>query len=205
MSRSATSNSQDSSLPTTEQVRAAANMLGYVLGENVYAVVGGAACTLLGSMRVTEDVDFVVPKGSTSNARKLLKEQTDSFEVEKKTFHTIYKSNPPVEIEILAPPALFKERFDASTPITEVDGVKILKPALLLNAKCGSILSRAEGKKKDTDAFDIKYLLVWCALTQNYPTTEEVPNASKEFVLWFIRIYQGKEQWTGARYVLEQG
>lgn len=176
MSSSVASSSQ---VPTREQVRAAAIAIGSALGGNDYALVGGAACSLLGSTRATEDVDFVVPKDGTKNARKLLRQQNTYFNVDKKTLHTWYKSIPPVEVEIVTPPALFKETFDASTPIITVGGVKVLKPALILNAKCRSILERANDRKKRNDAVDIQFLLRWCAQNGASPTSEEVPNASK--------------------------
>lgn len=197
--------SSQGTIPTPEQVCAAAKAVGYALGDQDYALVGGAACVLLGSTRATEDVDIVVPKGNTPAARSLLKQQIKYFDVANKTLHTTYKSTPLVEIEIIAPPALFKEAFDASTPIIIVEGAKVLKPVLILNAKCRSILGRAEEKKKRCDATDIQFLLSWCARNHAYPTSEEVPNASKQFVSWFIQRYGGKDYWTNAQYDLEIG
>jgi hypothetical protein len=60
-------------------------------------------------------------------------------------------------------------------------------------------------KKKRCDAMDIQFLLSWCARNHAYPTSEEVPNASKQFVSWFIQGYGGKDYWTNARYDLENG
>jgi hypothetical protein len=45
-----------------------------------------------------------------------------------------------VEVEIITPPPLFRERFDNDMPVFLVNGVKVLKPSLILNAKCNSIL-----------------------------------------------------------------
>jgi len=203
LSSSATSSFQ--SKPTLAQIRAAAQALGHILKDDTYAVVGGAACAVLGSGRETTDVDFVVPQGATATMRKVLKDQPKYFDVDGRTLHTYYKSTPPVEIEIVAPPALFKERFDASTPTIVVEGVKILKPALILNAKCRSVLGRATAEKKYNDAQDIQYLLYWCAKMETRPTAEEVPNATRDFVLWFISEYKGEEYWKNAGYDLDKG
>lgn len=192
--------------PSIEQVRAAAKEVASSLGSIDYAIIGGAACIILGSIRTTTDVDFVVLKGQTSAARKLLREQPSSFEIEPKTLHTYYKkSTPPVEIEILAPPALFKETFEKTTPTIVVDGARILKPALILNAKCRSILGRPTEAKRRTDAQDIKYLLRWCARVGSIPTSAEVPNASKDFVTWFTTEYGDEPIWTPAGYDLDKG
>lgn len=114
---------------------------------------------LLGSPRLTQDVDFVVPTGQTRAARQELR-NAGIFTIEPGTLHTYYQG---VEIEILAPPALFKEPYNAETPTVEVQQVRVLKPALILtsNAQCRSILGRANEDKKRTDAEDIMFLLRW--------------------------------------------
>lgn len=187
-------------MPKSEDIRAAASAVKYSLGNQVYAVVGGAACSLLGSTRETEDVDFVVPQGGTKDARRMLKNQPTYFDVDNRTLHTYYKSDPMVEIEILAPPSLFKENFDSNTSVVLINGVKVLKPSLILNAKCNSINGRASEDKKKTDSVDIKFCLGWCANNNAFPTAAEVPRADKEFVEWFVYEYGGAEYWTNARY-----
>ena len=144
-------------LSDVEAVREAAQAVGRVLGDQVYAIVGGAGCALLGSPRTTTDVDIVVPRGQTMEIRKLFKGQ-EGFVVEERTLHTYFSSNPRVDIEILTPPMLFKEAFDASTPTVMIGSAKVLKPALLLNAKCHSIMGRGETKTR-SDAHDISFLL----------------------------------------------
>ncbi|KAG9232994.1 hypothetical protein BJ875DRAFT_379505, partial [Amylocarpus encephaloides] len=156
-------------------IRAAAGAISYSLNDRVYAVVGGAACSLLGSTRETDDVDIVVPQDVTRDTRRMLKDEPTYFHVEKKTLHTYYKSDPKVEVEIIAPPALFRESFDNNTPVVLVDDIRVLKPSLILNAKCNSILGRASEGEKTTDATDIKFCLWWCASNNARPTTAEVP------------------------------
>ena len=128
MSSSVASGSRSFGKTSSEQVRAAAKAITKSLGDRNYAIVGGAACSLLGSQRATEDLDIVIPKGATKDARMGLKQEAAQFEVESGTLHTYFKSDPKVEVEILAPPSLFRENFDASTPIVEVEGIKVLKP-----------------------------------------------------------------------------
>lgn len=125
------------------------------LQDTCYAIVGGTACQLLGSTRVTEAVDFVVVQGKTREARAALK-KSGLFHIDPRTLHTAYKG---VQIDILAPPRMFKEAFDEHTPVQLIHGVKVLQTAQLLNAKCGSVRTRADHRKEQTDAFDIVFLL----------------------------------------------
>ncbi|KAF9775474.1 hypothetical protein IL306_006417 [Fusarium sp. DS 682] len=192
--------------PPQSNVITSARTIAQILGnQQSYAVVGGAACVLLGSTRATFDVDFVVPKGETKAARALLKSYPDYFDIDKKTLHTFYRSEPPVEIEILAPPALFREDFSSSTSVVEVQGVRVLQPTLLLNAKCNSILGRARSDKKDTDAEDIQFLLQWCTRNNVRPKATDVPAASLEFVQWFINEYGNEALWRDAGFDLKTG
>lgn len=196
--------------PNPQDVRRACAALAACLGKNVkYAVVGGAACQLLGSTRETEDVDFVVPQGQVAGARAIVAADKDRFTVEPRTRHTYYKSSPQVEIEIISPPGTFKETFDANTSTftINVDGypVEILHPLYILNAKCRSILGRANYDKKSSDAIDIQFLLWWLATNQIFPTAQYVPNATGEFVEWFIANYQGEEYWTRANFDRKTG
>jgi hypothetical protein len=191
--------------PSPEQIREAAVAISYYLGDQVYAIVGGAACSLLGSTRETIDVDIVVPQGATRDARRRLRNEPTLFDVDNRTLHTYYRSDPRVEFEILTPPSLFRERFDDNTPVVLINGVKVLKPSLILNAKCNSILSRSSGEKRLADAADIKFCLRWCANNNAFPTAAEVPHADMEFVEWFIGAYGEAECWTNAGYNRETG
>ncbi|PLN83574.1 hypothetical protein BDW42DRAFT_164703 [Aspergillus taichungensis] len=195
-----------SNIHSPEEIRKAAVAVGEALAScEKYAIVGGGACALLGSTRATQDIDLVVPRGKTANARQLLRASSD-FEVERGTNHTAYKAERLVEIEILAPPALFKEPFDQETEVITVHGTKVLKPALLLNAKCGAVTGRATEEKKRTDLFDIVFLLNFCARNPEYlPKADEVPKATKELVQSIIQIYGGQDAWERAGYDLETG
>ncbi|OJZ83201.1 hypothetical protein ASPFODRAFT_210032 [Aspergillus luchuensis CBS 106.47] len=188
------------------EIRAAALAVANALTQyETYALVGGSACVILGSTRATLDIDFVVPQGKTSNARQLLRASPD-FEVEARTNHTTYKARRPVQIEILTPPLLFKEPFDHNTEMILVEGIKILKPALLLNAKCGSVTGRSTEDKRKTDLFDINFLLNFCAQNPEYlPRADEVPRATKQLVDVLVRLYGGQDSWVRAGYDLRTG
>jgi hypothetical protein len=197
--------SQNPNRPSVEQVYAAANAVGISLGNYTYAVVGGAACTVLGSKRGTDDVDFVVPQGQTSCTRTRLGAQP-TFRVVSGSLHTHYRSTPEVEIEILTPPALWAETFDSSTPTIQIGSVKILKPTLILNAKCRSILGRPSEIKRRNDANDIQFLLNWCTTHGVRPTAPETPNINNDFVQWFNDIFECPYQvWTNAGYEFQKG
>ncbi|PYH65966.1 uncharacterized protein BO88DRAFT_371469 [Aspergillus vadensis CBS 113365] len=188
------------------EIRAAALAVANALSQyDTYALVGGSACVILGSTRATLDIDLVVPRGETSNARQLLRASPD-FEVDTRTNHTTYKARRPVQIEILTPPLLFKEPFDQKTEVISVEGTKVLKPALLLNAKCGSITGRSTEDKRKTDLFDIIFLLNFCAQNPEYlPRAGEVPRATKQLVAVLVKLYGGEDAWIRAGYNLQTG
>jgi hypothetical protein len=180
-------------LSDVEAVREAAQAVGRVLGDQAYAIIGGAGCALLGSPGTTTDVGIVVPMGQTTEIRKLFKAQ-EGFVVEKRTLHTYFSSNPRVDIEILTPPMLFKEEFDASTPTVRIGYAKVLKPALLLNAKCHSIMGRGAAKTR-SDAHDIAFLLRWYQEHGDLPKSEDCPRVTREFLEWYIQHFGGEEDW----------
>lgn len=131
-------------------------------------------------------------KGETKTARDKLAAQRTHFSVDPKTRHTTYLSSPAVQIEILTPPLLFREKFDETTPTEMVGcGIKVLKPTFLLNAKCRSILGRATETRKASDAGDIKFLLAWVASKGMWPTAGECFNINSPFVDWFVTSYGG--------------
>ncbi|KAL4954852.1 hypothetical protein BDW69DRAFT_162255 [Aspergillus filifer] len=143
---------------------------------------------MLGNTRTTEDVDFVVPRGQSAAAHQLLRGSSD-LEVEPRTndtkFRTRYSS---VEIQILAPPTLFRESFDDTTEVNTIGDAKVLKPVSLLNAKCRSMVERPGAYKRATDQADILFQLGYCAQHPEFlPRSEEVPNAASAFVNLFIQ------------------
>ncbi|KAF7118638.1 hypothetical protein CNMCM5793_008176 [Aspergillus hiratsukae] len=172
--------------PTPPEIRTAASAVANALGQQTkYALVGGSACVVLGFTRTTQDIDFVVLRGQTPAARRLLRASPD-FEVEPRTNHTTVKN------------------FDQTTEVINVGNVTVLKPALILNAKCRSILERSSEDKKATDAQDIIFILGYCVQHPEYlPKAAEVPNATREFVQMFNQKYLQQALWIRAGYNLQ--
>ena len=105
----------------------------------------------------------------------------------------------PVEIKIPTPPLLFQETFNQQTEVITVGNVRVLKPALLLNAKCGAISGKSNESKRITDLQDILFLLHYCAQNPMYLLKAvEVPKATKDFVQGFILLFGGQDRWVGA-------
>jgi hypothetical protein len=48
-------------------------------------------------------------------------------------------------------------------------------------------------------------LLLILAANNAFPAAQEVPNATKGFVTWFIQKYAGAEYWANARFNLDRG
>ncbi|KAL4792443.1 hypothetical protein BDV19DRAFT_380817 [Aspergillus venezuelensis] len=173
-------------LHTPDEIRTAAAALANALTLNTrYTVVGGGACAVLGSDRMTEDIDFVVLRGQTPAARQLLR-SSPVFNVEARTNHTTYKVG------------------DSPHRVITIGNIKVLKPALILNSKCRSIQGRHNIAKRGTDFQDIAFLLTYCAQNPQFlPRASEVPNATKEFVQSVISTFQMGELWTNAGYDLD--
>ncbi|XHF99889.1 hypothetical protein AWENTII_003374 [Aspergillus wentii] len=128
------------------------------------------------------------------------------FCVDPRTNHTTYTGGTPVDIEILTPPFMFQEAFDEATGVVSVEGVSVLKPALLLNAKCGSVGCRSSEGKRRSDALDVLFLLRFCVAHPEYlPKIGEVPNATGELVGALVEVYGGEEEWVAAGYDLKKG
>lgn len=147
-------------------------------GNQTYAIVGGAACALLGSKRITLDVDVAIPKNETKMARNLLRNAT-GFTVQPKTFHTFFGAT---EVELLAPPSLFRQKFDSSTPTVIIEGVKVLHPVHLLNAKCGAVVTRSTLAKTLSDSQDIQFLVDYCAKNGYTIWPDSAPNVTDVLV-----------------------
>ena len=137
-------------------------------------------------------------------ARRLLAADTQSFTVDPRTLHTQYNSDPPIQIELLSPPTMFREHFDQNTPTVtmEVEGteIRVLHPKLILNAKCRSILGRTTDERKAADSGDILFLLKYFGESEQgdgKDTKMGVSNATQEFVEWYVERYGHKSLWQG--------
>lgn len=179
----------------------AATSIAHALQDrNDFAIVGGAAVALLGGARVTADVDVVVASPVGLREARAALRSAKAFEVEKRTLHTYFENGRfRVSIDLLCPGSTFRESFDPQKDITIIKyagrSAPILKPVKILNGKCQSLLGRTSDMKKATDAADIVHLLLWLASNPAYFDWESLPNASREFVAWFIDNYGGGDYW----------
>jgi hypothetical protein len=91
-------------------------------------------------------------------------------------------------------------------PTMTIQGVKILEPTLLLDAKCGSITSRANEERKQADAGDIVFLLKYFLKNDIRLNWEHVPNATQPFVRLFSAMYLENSTliWESTGYKLER-
>ncbi|KIM88419.1 hypothetical protein PILCRDRAFT_3414 [Piloderma croceum F 1598] len=181
--------------PTPQQASEAARALASALGESVsYAIVGGAACSLLGSLRQTEDIDFVVPQGGTPNARSLLR-QSANFNVQPRTNYTTYffalPEVEPIDIEILTPPSLFKGEYTAQSPIVFVGEIRVLHPIDILASKCDSVIQRSTAAKRSSDSNDIAFLLDYIIKHEDIRGEAELGRlrkvATKEWIQYYLQ------------------
>jgi hypothetical protein len=184
--------SQDGS---PSQILVAAQTISQSLQYIPYALVGGAAYSLLGSPCSVDSIELVVPRGQTLLTRNTLRKDSSHFEVDPRTRHTHFKGECNVEISIVAPPGLFRGKFESNTKTVKRHGVNVLHPALLLNELCGIIKERLTEGKKEEDAADIFFLLNWLGDDEEKVHWSAVPNVSRAFAAWFVETYRGEELW----------
>ncbi len=133
--------------------------LSRTLANEPYAVLGGAACQLLGSGRITQDVDFVVPRNTPSRILDILRQSALFHVAPNRDASYVGTPGTVVHIDILSHPQRFPERYDESTPTITIAGIRVLHPVLILNSKCISAQKRVHDDKADNDVQDIEFLL----------------------------------------------
>jgi len=199
------SSHQRSKIPTRAETAEAARAIAGALPETLkYAIVGGAACALLGSERQTLDVDFVVPQGSTIEARAALR-KSSKFQVQQGTNYTTYTPEAdqaePIDIEILAPPTLFRVDYTAQSPVVQLQGgVRVLHPADILASKCASVLARSTEDKRNSDSEDIGFLLKYILEHEEHRDDAALLRlgkiATKEWIEYYLQLQpQTKVMW----------
>lgn len=197
---------------SSDQLRHAAAAVARALGRvTSYALAGGSACVILGSVRQTDDVCVVVPPGATRLARDLFRQKPELFRIDSRT-QDIYcypNRNSPksVRVEIHSPALLGMENPETFFPNSTINvhGIRVLKPALLLETKCGSFLQRVHAHERLADAEDIIFLLWRCARDGEVPTRAEAPTATPAFVTWFVADFKHEEAWEAACFEFDQG
>ncbi|KAH9923747.1 uncharacterized protein BXZ73DRAFT_103796 [Epithele typhae] len=159
--------------------------------QQTYAVVGSAACILLGREASTSDFSIVVPRGGTLDARSLLK-AAPPFAVAPLTRHTAH-AQTGLAVDILAPPMMFPGAFNAETTVVELDfeerargTVRVLHPLLLLNATCSMLPRRAAQEQMARDAEDVAFLLEWCVRRRVEVNPAWVPEVTPELAEYTV-------------------
>jgi len=148
----------------------------------------------LGSLRMTEDVDFVVYLLVELIAAKNELQKDTRFSIDLRTRHTTFTSSSgcAVEIEALSSPRTFKGHFDDTTLlITVLEGVHLLNAPLYLESKCGSLPGRGNNKKRNTDATDIRYILNFIIQSNIHTDSSKVPSATPDFIAGFEIMQPG--------------
>lgn len=182
---------------TLAVARAISECLQYI----PYALVGGAAYSLLGSPCSVDSIELVVPRGQTPLTRNTLKKDTAHFEVDPRTRHTHFKGRCHVEISILAPPGLFRGKFESGTRVVKRGGVSVLHPSLLLNELCGVVKERLSEGGMEEDAADILFLVNWLGDDEEKIRWGDVPNVTRALAAWFVGKYRGEELWRKVMFI----
>jgi hypothetical protein len=166
--------------------------------------VGGAPCSLLGSSRQTEDINFVVPQGGTSNARSALR-RSANFHVQPRTNHTTYifavSEVEPIDIEILTPPSLFKGEYTTLSPVVFVGDIRVLHPIDILASKCDSVIQQSTAEKRNSNSRDIAFLLDYIIEHEELRGEAEIERlkkvATKEWIDYYLQNIEPymEEKW----------
>lgn len=188
---------QRSKLPTLAETLSVVHAIAQTVTSTKYAICGGGACVVLGSARQTEDVDFVVPRGDTKKARSDLR-SSQSFTVQPRTNHTAFvgpnRDVEPIDIEILAPPVLFRYNYiGTDSEVMLVRGARVLSPYIILESKVGAIFSRSTDQKRKTDAADIIFLANFLASNRLQISVGQA-GLSEDFIAAFLQQFPNAEE-----------
>jgi hypothetical protein len=104
------------------------------------------------------------------------------FTVEPRTRHTYFhhQGHDAIQIEVLCFPSTFQIAFDSGTEVLDVNGVRLLNLAAILNSKCGSVVQRSSESKRQTDTDDIIFILLLAIDRGMHFDPDEVPNATED-------------------------
>jgi len=184
--------------PTSEQTLDAAQALASALGNSFsYAIVGGTTFSLLGSGRQTEDIDFVVPQGTMSNAHSVLRQSTD-FQVQPRTNHTTYiftmSEIEPTDIEILTPPSLSKGEYTTQSHIVLSGKSMSCTPLTYLQANVTLLCSDPPRENECTsDCTDIAFLLDYIIKHEELQVEDALERlrkvVTKEWIVYYLQTF----------------
>ena len=164
---------------------------GRALNDSTYAVIGGAACSMLGSSRGTHDIDIVVPDGTKPAAISALR-SSRAFGVEPGSQRIWYNASDGrhYNLDIIESSSIYQQFNCTQTETITVNGVRILKPSLMLNFKCFSWTAENRSQqKKNNDAKDISFLDTYIAKRGERINGGEVRFADGDFFMNYLVSY----------------
>lgn len=173
-----------------EVIREAIRHTASALRDTTYALIGGVACHLLGSRRGNiKDIDIIIPNGERAGTAAILA-RSSKFGVDDANGTWFNASNNRSYTVDLMEPREMYQSFDRNTATIVVDGIRVLKPALILNYKCFAWTSddRRPDKKRN-DAADIRFLASYMVRNGSSTTTEEVNWATGDFFVEFLAMF----------------
>lgn len=175
--------------------------LAGLLGATTYALMGGIALRLLGQTRRTSDIDIFVPGGSGQLAKKFADSNSVHFGA-----HKARRSRAIIwyrgldghryRVYFWEPQQIGHPFPPSAVGIIMISGVRVLKPALLLDHKCKCWTEHAECGDQamvKRDGGDIMFLLGYMGNRRLCATQREVPNATPEFFGKFLAFKRESE------------
>jgi len=186
-----------------QTITEACRATGQALSNEPYALIGGAACSLLGSRRGTYDIDIVVLDGR----KRAVVSQLDNlpeFGVERGSMRTWYNASNGNHYNLdVMEPSTIHQQFTGSTETINVQGITVLKPVNILNFKCFSYVDRSRpAQKKQNDGRDIRFLLDYMIQHGERVHNGQLRFADEDFLVDYISSYPDtKDKWVqiGAR------
>ena len=137
-----------------------ARVIDYQLGNLKYAIIGGAACFLLGSTRLTHDFDIIVLDGTKKSAMAKLSQNKELFGSAQGGIWVNTEDGGRYNLDVIEPRQIRQRFSGGSGEIIKIQGVNVLRPSLLLEYKQYSYAHRDAGRQasKNTDAMDLQFL-----------------------------------------------
>ncbi|CAK4032216.1 Hypothetical predicted protein [Lecanosticta acicola] len=173
--------------------------IAYVLNGSIkYAFLGGAAVVLLGSRRVTSDLDIIVPNGTKARVIERLQRQMQGFGRQEASTRSwvLTPDNEAHNLDILEAQEIYAE-FADNTSCEAVDGIRVMRPAAILRTKIISWQSKERKQEKTlTDAEDIAFLVGYMAAHRTKTNRRELDVADEDFFdEWLMRYPGTRESW----------
>src|SRR5271170_2182006 len=118
-------------LPQISDIKTATNIIGTILADQQYAIIGSAALIALGmTIRSSRDIDILVKPNSVHPIKSLLSTHS-SFTLNPRTRHLKYiptTESMPLEIDVITP-FMARMPFEDDFPVDVTgEGVKIAAP-----------------------------------------------------------------------------